>query len=298
MSNNTLQRLLLFFVGIPALAVSAFVGRDHGLPVFGMLVIAASALAAWEAAFFFPAPMREYRGARVVIPFLGAAMPIVGYASIAADVGIGFRGATPSAVVVSSLVLLSTIIMAVQVLKRRVVEFNRIVLIVSSHLFIMVYPGLFTWHAIRLVGFDLNSELILLFFLSIYLNDSMAWVFGRLFGRATTRPGSPPPVAVSPNKSIIGFVGGFSASVAVLVLAGEWNSALVPGPLWMRLAFGALVGASTIVGDLVESAFKRSAAVKDSGNLIPGRGGLLDSIDSPLFTAPFFFYGYVILYSI
>jgi phosphatidate cytidylyltransferase len=298
MSRNTLFRLVVFFVGIPLLAASAFIGRNQGLPVFGVLVVVASALAAREAAFFFPAYLRDYPGNRVLIPLLGTSIPTIGYVSSLAGTWGMDGGVGASAIVVPTLTVATALIMTVQVAKRSESDIDRIVPVVTSHLFLLIYPGLFTWHAARLVSFEYNSELLLLFFLSVYLNDSLAWFFGRLLGPFTRRRDGTPPVAISPNKSVVGFVAGFLTSVVVIVLAGIVRPDVLPGPTILHVLFGAVVGFASIVGDLVESGFKRSAAVKDSGQLIPGRGGLLDSIDSAVFVAPFFFYGCVILYAI
>ncbi|MEX2444389.1 MAG: phosphatidate cytidylyltransferase [Alkalispirochaeta sp.] len=297
MSRNTLFRLLVFFVGIPLLGVSAFVGRTQGLPAFGVLVVVASALAAREAAFFFPASLRTYPGSSVIIPLIGTSIPTIGYLSSLAGMGRVAGGIGASAIVVPTLTVAAALIMTVQVLKRTESDIDRIVPVVTSHLFLLIYPGLFTWHAARLVSFEFNSELLLIFFLSVYLNDSLAWFFGRLLGPITRRRDGIPPVAISPNKSVIGFVAGFLTSVAVIVGAGIIRPDVLPGATILHVLFGAVVGTASIVGDLVESGFKRSAAVKDSGQLIPGRGGLLDSIDSAVFVAPFFFYGCVILYA-
>ena len=103
-------------------------------------------------------------------------------------------------------------------------------------------------------------------------------------------------MAVSPNKSRIGFLGGFLASPAVVVLFSYLLRDLVTVSTVRAILFGVVVGAAAILGDLVESALKRSASIKDSGQIIPGRGGLLDSIDSPLFAAPFFYYGFVLVF--
>lgn len=298
MKRNTVMRLLVFFIGIPALGASAFIGGSHGLPVFGVLVITASALAAREAALFFPPDTRDYPGRWLVIPLVGATVPAIGYLSTLLDNRPFLDGIGASAVVVPAITVAAALTMAVQVLHRRDVDINRIVPVVSTHLFLLVYPGLFTWHAARLVSFEFNSQLILLFFLSIYLNDSMAWLFGRLFGGRRQRAGQAPPVAVSPNKSMVGFVAGFLASVIVIVGTGQIWPSVLPGSLWLHVLFGATIGLAAIVGDLVESGLKRSASVKDSGQVIPGRGGLLDSIDSPVFAAPFFYYGCVILYAL
>jgi phosphatidate cytidylyltransferase len=303
MTRNTVFRLLVFFLGIPLLGVGAFAGREIGLPIFGALVIGASALAAREAAFFFPPSTRTYPGSAVIIPLVGAVIPAIGYLSAlpaldALLTRLGGSGLGASALVVAALTIVISLIMAVQVLKRREAEINDIVPVVTTHLFLLVYPGLFTWHAARLVTFTMNSELILLFILTVYLNDSLAWFFGRLFGGIGRTPDSPPIVAVSPNKSAVGFIAGFLASVLTVVVAGVVRPDVLPGSPPLHIAFGMVIGAASIIGDLVESGLKRSAAVKDSGQLIPGRGGLLDSIDSPLFAAPFFFYGCVVLYTL
>lgn len=295
MTRNTILRLLVFFLGLPFVAVSAIAFPNQGLPIFGVLVIAASALAAYEAAFFFPAHVREYPGKAFVIPGIGAIVPAVGYATIHVPFDTLPPHVTPSSLLLITFTLIISAIMAVQVLKRRETEIFQIINVVSAHVFLLIYPGLFAWHAVRIAALPEPSTMVIVFVLSVYMNDSMAWLVGRILGPLTRREGTPPPVAVSPNKSIPGFIGGFFASVIVIVVAGRILPTLFPGGAFRHVVFGGLIGVSAILGDLVESAFKRSATVKDSGNIIPGRGGLLDSIDSPLFAAPFFYYSVVLI---
>lgn len=97
-------------------------------------------------------------------------------------------------------------------------------------------------------------------------------------------------IKVSPNKSLAGFIGGGTLSAVVLAVL---YCLFVPGikediSIWMAVVLGLATSSAANIGDLIESAFKRSAEVKDSGSLIPGRGGLLDSIDSMLASAPIF----------
>ncbi|MFP4153157.1 MAG: phosphatidate cytidylyltransferase [Alkalispirochaeta sp.] len=301
MKRNTLLRLLVFFLGIPLLALAALAFPRHGLPVYGVIVIVASAIAAYEAAFFFPPLVRDYPGRQIVIPVLGAILPVVGYLS-SHLAGSLLADRLGSLRIVSLLLLLIAVtvticmIMAVQVLKRRETEIFQIINVVSAHIFILIYPGLFAWHAVMLATLPNPSVVVIVFILAVYLNDSMAWLVGRLIGPLTTRKDAPPPVAVSPNKSVAGFVGGFLASPIVLVAAATLYPDVWSGSPLRHLLFGGIIGIVSILGDLVESAFKRAATVKDSGQIIPGRGGLLDSIDSPLFTAPFFYYSAVLIY--
>jgi phosphatidate cytidylyltransferase len=296
LTRNTLLRLSVFFLGIPLLVLSAIALPRYGLPFFGLLVIVASAFAAYEAAFFFPPQTRDYPGKEFVIPALGAVLPTVGYLSIHFPTERLGPSMNPGSLLLMTMTIMIAVVMAVQVLKRREREIFEIINVVSTHLFLLVYPGLFTWHVTRIISLPSPSILLIVFVLAVYLNDSMAWVVGRLLGPLTREVGAPPPVAVSPNKSVAGFVGGFLASPIVIIGAGNLFPDLFPGGVIQHLLFGAIIGITGILGDLVESAFKRAATVKDSGQIIPGRGGLLDSIDSPLFAAPFFYYSYVLIF--
>ena len=94
---------------------------------------------------------------------------------------------------------------------------------------------------------------------------------------------------VSPNKSIEGSLGSFTFSIIAAVLAKSFLPASLNFPLWHVALMGAFFGAIGQLGDLSESLIKRDCQVKDSGKLLPGMGGILDVIDSLLFTAPAFY---------
>lgn len=94
---------------------------------------------------------------------------------------------------------------------------------------------------------------------------------------------------VSPNKSIEGSLGSFAFSMIAAVCAKSFLPAQLHFPLWHVALMGAFFGAIGQVGDLSESLIKRDCQVKDSGKLLPGMGGILDVIDSLLFTAPAFY---------
>jgi phosphatidate cytidylyltransferase len=107
-------------------------------------------------------------------------------------------------------------------------------------------------------------------------------------------------VAASPNKSIAGFAGGLAASVGIVILAvifipAAFTSTMMPSILAGTL-LGLGAGIAATLGDLSESALKRSANVKDSGTLILGRGGALDSIDSIILAAPVYYLLYQVLF--
>ena len=110
---------------------------------------------------------------------------------------------------------------------------------------------------------------------SVWANDAFAYFVGSAVGSHKLAP------RISPNKSVEGFVGGLVGSVLVWVLLGIF--VLTSLPLPVVALFGLVVGVVGVVGDLFESRLKRGAGVKDSGNVIPGHGGLLDRSDSMLF---------------
>ena len=114
----------------------------------------------------------------------------------------------------------------------------------------------------------------------IVVSDSAQYYTGRAFGR---RPLSP---AISPKKTTEGAIGGVVFGTLAMIAGGMF---VFRSPLWMLALLGATIALLGIVGDLFESLLKRSAGVKDSSNLIPGHGGVLDRIDSWLFAAPVYY---------
>lgn len=122
-----------------------------------------------------------------------------------------------------------------------------------------------------------GAVLVLGIMASIWLNDAAAYLVGSALGRHKLAP------SISPNKTWEGCVGGIVVSVLIWVLLEVF---FVPD-LGLPLAFitGIVVGVASVVGDLFESRLKRGVGVKDSGNVMPGHGGLLDRSDSMLLGA-------------
>ncbi|PQB03773.1 phosphatidate cytidylyltransferase [Aureitalea marina] len=115
-------------------------------------------------------------------------------------------------------------------------------------------------------------------FVLIWVNDSFAYLVGKNFGKRKLFP------SVSPKKTIEGFVGGFAGAVLAGFLIFKYVGLY---PLWVWICLGMMVAVIGTLGDLIESRFKRTAGVKDSGRLMPGHGGLYDRLDSIIFVAPF-----------
>ena len=132
-----------------------------------------------------------------------------------------------------------------------------------------------------LYGVLKSGSFLLLMFILIWLNDTGAYIFGCSFGKHRLFE------SVSPKKSWEGFFGGLiftvGGAIAARFILPEFFS-IIP---WLGWAlYGLLVCLMATWGDLVESMFKRTIGVKDSGNLLPGHGGILDRIDSLLLVSP------------
>jgi phosphatidate cytidylyltransferase len=139
-----------------------------------------------------------------------------------------------------------------------------------------VVPGMPYWSGALLVGVTVALT---------WVNDSSAYVIGHRWGRRKLIE------RVSPGKTVEGAVGALVvtvlAAVPTLWLVDRWVPLF---DLADALAVGVLVGVAAPLGDLVESAFKRDAGVKDASDLVPGHGGVLDRFDSLMAVAPAFWY--------
>ena len=122
-----------------------------------------------------------------------------------------------------------------------------------------------------------NSQHILLgFFVILWTSDSMAYVTGKLIGKNKIAP------AISPGKTWEGVIGGFAFSLVAAFLISYFTES----SLYLWLGMAAIISSFGFIGDLSESMLKRKAGLKDSGNLLPGHGGILDRFDGIVFSAP------------
>lgn len=160
-------------------------------------------------------------------------------------------------------------------------------------LYIGVPLGLMVLTAAFPIGIYNSAMVILLLFCCLWVNDTGAFLTGSAFGKHKLFP------RISPAKTWEGFFGGFILVLMACTLF--WR--FCPGffgispdlslPEWLGL--GAVISVFGTFGDLVESLFKRSLGIKDSGSIMPGHGGILDRIDSFLLAMPAMFLYFVLL---
>ena len=119
-----------------------------------------------------------------------------------------------------------------------------------------------------------NPFPILLIFILIWISDTMSYFFGSLFGRNNLK------IEASPNKTWEGFIGGLFCSVLFSYVSFNFIQEIFP--FWKTIVLGFIIPIFGLFGDIVQSKIKRKAGVKDSGNIIPGHGGLFDRLDSAI----------------
>ncbi len=122
--------------------------------------------------------------------------------------------------------------------------------------------------------------------LLIVASDIGSYFIGKVFGKRSLSP-------ISPSKTIEGLIGGITCSIILATFFAflfNWRNSLLVG-----IAYGIIVSLMALVGDLIESMMKRDAKIKDSGTFLPGHGGILDRIDSYIFTPSVIYYIIVIL---
>ena len=163
--------------------------------------------------------------------------------------------------------------------------FDKMIMSVGATVLGVLYVVLLGGHLVAVrVGFSeaLSRHLLAFFFLVIMSADSAAYYGGRMFGSHKLAPG------ISPGKTWEGAIAGTMISLLAAALAHFWFFKELP--LRFALPLAAVMNVLSVVGDLTESALKRSAGAKDTANILPGHGGVLDRLDSLLFNAPVIYY--------
>src|SRR6267142_48240 len=149
----------------------------------------------------------------------------------------------------------------------------------------VLYIALLGGHLVALrTGFpqQLSAHLLSFFFLVVMGADVGAYYVGRALGKHKLAP------KISPGKTWEGVAGGLFAGMLLATVSHFWFFKNLP--LKWALPLGAVMTAVGIIGDLTESALKRSAGAKDAAKILPGHGGMLDRLDSLLFNAPLIYY--------
>lgn len=273
--KSFLVRVLLVVVAFPVFGALIFLLPHLHHLAFNLVVVAATVAGAFEMASLFRS--RGIPTSTMLAPILSAAFPIGAYLEVFGLFSPAWMGMwLPIAV---------GIILVRAVFFHGERKLSTVLAFTSSSVFTFFYPGFFLAWIVRFSGLAEPSLAILYFLCLVFGNDMLAYFAGSLWGSSTRLN-----LTISPQKSVLGFVAGIVGS---LVIVGVFQLVVPAFPrfgLWLKIVLGFCAGVTVIVGDLLESGLKRSASVKDSGGIIPGRGGILDSVDSMIFTAPLYYY--------
>lgn len=239
-------------------------------------VLVAVAILLGEIEFWMVAKKKQVRADAAAGLLSGAALLTIFYFTT--------PGRLPDLLMIQ-LILLLLVVGSLTAAMVRGAPYDRMILSVSVTILSVMYVALLGGHLIALrVGFApaLSRHLLSFFFLVIMGSDAAAYYGGRTFGRHKLAPN------ISPGKTWEGAAAGMLASLLLAVASHYWFFSNLPIKLALPLA--AVMNVMGVLGDLTESALKRSAGVKDTAQFLPGHGGILDRIDSLLFNAPVIYY--------
>ncbi|MDR2741143.1 MAG: phosphatidate cytidylyltransferase [Treponema sp.] len=282
--KKLIQRLLLFIITLPLIMVVVVFLPYRNYLAANVIVVVLSGLGASEFAAMLNKKNNVIsKGEACILGSLGPAA-----LTLTVSFGLGFYVFPGVLMVAFTWLLLSRIFTSPD-------KFRNSLAHIISGFAVMIYPGFFMLWNILMTRFLQADMVILGFFFIVVASDSLAWAVGMLLG-ANNRGIIP----ASPNKSVAGYIGGFTGSILVGLGAAWFFPAAFTSKAIPSLLAGGILGFLSAVaaslGDLAESVMKRGSAVKDSGEIIPGRGGVLDSIDSIAMAAPVYYGLYRILF--
>lgn len=272
--NAFLKRLVLSVIALPAVYVLSVVvtGYNH----LGMAILVAAVMAGGAAETGALLRGAGVPASRILVPLAAATIPLAAYLELA--------GLLPhdAFVLWLALLLAAVFVHSVGAAERRPVAVGlpRIAGLTVQ----LFYPAFFGSFIMRMSGLDHAGLRYLLFFCLVFGNDTAAYLAGRAVSPRTALG-----LKASPAKTGAGFAAGFSVAVGVALTFRAIAPEAFPYPYWLMATVGGIVALTTFAGDLAESAMKRSAGVKDSGAIMLGRGGILDSVDSLVMSAPVYY---------
>lgn len=260
MSNLTV-RILFALAGIP---IALFLIWFNVYTRYGMMV-GLIAVGAWEWARMVS---NKFDGPKMTI-----ASPIVAALTTMAWIGIE---SFPQGLMLASVLILFVYLTA----GFAKVSIENLFPWIAIHASAPIYLGLWGGMTLQLMGKDhgfSSSAPFILVMLAMWFCDSFAYFTGRLFGKHKMAPG------ISPKKTWEGAIGGTAFTVALLIFLGPWA---FQTPLLTNIILGVVLSIAGQAGDLLESAIKRWAGAKDSSQVFPGHGGVLDRLDSLFLAGP------------
>lgn len=272
--KKLIERLLLFFVGLPLIIVSVFFLPQYNYLVLHIELLAFTFLAILEMRTLLSLKLPVHSIFLSIV--IGILIPLAAFCY--AVFGLPFRLITFSIAIASILVLFLEVIYSFSG------KFEQSIQRVASSFILVIYPGYLAMYLAIMTVWENAGIILSIFFFMVFGCDSLAWFFGMLFGKNNRGI-----IPASPNKSIAGFIGGYFGTIVVGIAGYYIFPHVFTGSIMKVIFLGFMTATAAIVGDIIESVLKRSAGMKDSGSLIPGRGGVLDSLDSILLAAPIYY---------
>ena len=265
MAKNNSSRTLVNLLGIPSLLAIIYLGDSFSnIPIFSVFIGAVLFLGAKE----IP-PLSNSKKGQPVISILFIFLALLQIGRIP-----GIRWEIPIYILLIGIALTA---MIVEIFRKKETPLLNISILVFS----FVWLGLMLGSLSELRNLpDIGFKITLALFLSVWICDTGAFLFGKKFGKKKILPD------ISPNKTWVGTIAGFISSMIFLLILNQ--SGYFPDifSLVDVVVLGLITGIFGQFGDWAESLLKREANVKDTSNILAGHGGVLDRFDSLTFAAP------------
>ncbi len=279
--NETLRRVLTAAIVLPLVITGIFWGYQHYL-VFFIIVLIASVLMTLELL-----SIAEIKTIRVY--------KVISVASVSLILLSVYSSSALSDIAYTELVLLILLVSTIILFLFETFQktFRLTLEIIATHILVLVYCGVAMSYLLKLQR--VSPYDLLYIWIITWMTDTGAYFSGKYLGKHNMN------LRASPNKTLEGFIGGITISLLsgvllVFLIPNHYNSEQSSFYSWpVLIPVTILFSIIAIFGDLAESIMKRSGGVKDSKSYIPGHGGMLDVMDSLVYTVPLFYFLQVLL---